>query len=64
LEKNKGCSAKKEVWERSFYLTTPLKKKTTRPSVQVTMKAASQHFSPRASFKPICPILSKRVSHL
>jgi len=31
---------------------------TARPSVQVTMKAASQHFSTRASFKPVWPILS------
>jgi len=28
------------------------------------MKAASQHFSPGASFKPIWPILSKLVLHL
>jgi len=30
----------------------PWKSPTVRPIVQVTMKAASQHFSTRASFKP------------
>jgi len=42
----------------------PWKIPTARPRVQVTMKAASQHFSPRASFKPIWTILSKNVPHL
>jgi len=41
-------------------------KKTTTagPSVEVTMKAASQRFSTRASFNPIWHILSKWVPHL
>ena len=37
---------------------------TARPSLLATMKAASQHFSRRASFKPIWSILSKLVPHL
>jgi len=44
--------------------TTLLKSPTARPSVHVTMKAASQHFLPRASFKPIWSTLSKWVPHL
>jgi len=31
----------------------------TRPSLQIMMKVASQHFSTRAGFRPISPILSK-----
>jgi len=44
---------------------TPLhhwKSPTARPSVQVTMKAARQHFSPRASFKHIFDLFHQNGS--
>jgi len=37
---------------------------TARPSLQVTMKAASQPFSHGVGFMPIWPILSKCVQGL
>jgi len=40
-------------------ITRPLHAPVTIPSLQITMKVTSQHFSTRAGFRPISHILSK-----